>query len=1299
MEGIELQAKEISELLPETVLSSFINSDQSEEPLPLHASQSNEGISNTINEPHKVFHADNMIFGSSSRSPWNSLPFISSDSELNLIQPSLRFTKLRRIADSSPDQSRITYSHSFQNVAHGKVIPAVPWMDEIASKSMDFISSEIPQVSSALMALQVEFLKYDVGESQPDFVSFATGPRTDNLWYLNIKPISIIDSLGRDTIPLQLRFATQDVEAKLHTISLYPPQDNLQPSDREFLWTHRYLASKYPSLIYPFIQSVDWKVPAKHNEALVIIESWRSPTLSCIFEILSHPFWENDLVLRMFAIKHLSELPNDELMDYLPQLTQCLLNDPIWDSSWNRPNKRQQQDLSNRDKQQPQPLKQKTASVPDMKAKSVSESETKTFNSGDYYPQAPSPSHRDTGVDGTSAHSRTSTISSARSSELPSNQYETSMPRPNPTTSTAPTEKLLQSKSFAAPNAAQRGQYPLDDAMSSNLQIAGSRPITSQSFSTPPSSFRNREERTQQHDSQDENGTGASLQSIGEGQWREPDVANASDMASEFEGSTASGMSTHQRTAFHTVPTKTREMEMDADHSTVSNASIDDSRQSDLTTNDHDNADTELSAEPSQYRPPLPPSSLYSSNVTPPRSSFDSNQSARRRIVIGDEQRMFLNDIGLEDTTWDIDMPLTSFLFERAGDNVEIFCLLYWNLHVMKEIETNSSVTLAIINLLFDHVHERAPFMIVFIYRQVLLLQKIQTAFEKTAGIPRQERIERMKIEAQDFFSPNEPFPSPVNPRFWLSQIFPDKILIFKSKVLPVLARFKGDSTDEILEPLMKYRPDGSVDWGTTESLNGKFGITQALVDLSLARLKEREELGEKLVSDEMIEQAKQEEEKEKLAQLNQKEEEAKYQSLTVQPPPPNMESIPISSPPLSLPQSHETFDQPNYVSPHPATEANAEPNTDQPGRTNQHKQNLQGTGYDDNVIMEDDIDFDQMDGEDTYDTTQLDSFGQSEGLQTDEASSQQDPSPSEPQPAPKEQGRVVPIAPPSMPQIDIDSFIASRAWKANEKEKQDDFNHSFMYKSLDDVRQDMLCVQIVSVFDRLFKSENLDLKLSPYQVVAIGANPPLGLIEFVPSKSIERIKLEDQSIANYFRSHNRDDSSPLGYPPEVLDNFIRSCAGYSVITFLLTVGDRHLDNLLVTPDGKMFHVDFGMFLGHDVKFRPSPMKLSKEMIDCMGGIDSSHFRRFISLCCEAYSIARRKGANLILSLFRMMRKAKIPDLEDARGLTLVLMKFKLELTEGEANSYILQQIEKSTSAFFPSMVDKIHIFAQSWRN
>ena len=72
----------------------------------------------------------------------------------------------------------------------------------------------------------------------------------------------------------------------------------------------------------------------------------------------------------------------------------------------------------------------------------------------------------------------------------------------------------------------------------------------------------------------------------------------------------------------------------------------------------------------------------------------------------------------------------------------------------------------------------------------------------------------------------------------------------------------------------------------------------------------------------------------------------------------------------------------------------------------------------------------------------------------------------------------------------------------------------------------------------------------------------------------------------------------------------------YCVITYILGIGDRHMDNIMLTNSGHMFHIDFGFIFGKDPKPRPPPMKFCKEMVEAMGGANSSHYAEFRNYCC-----------------------------------------------------------------------------------
>ena len=186
---------------------------------------------------------------------------------------------------------------------------------------------------------------------------------------------------------------------------------------------------------------------------------------------------------------------------------------------------------------------------------------------------------------------------------------------------------------------------------------------------------------------------------------------------------------------------------------------------------------------------------------------------------------------------------------------------------------------------------------------------------------------------------------------------------------------------------------------------------------------------------------------------------------------------------------------------------------------------------------------------------------------------------------------------------------------------------------------------------------------------------------------------------------------------PEVMDAYVKSCgnmillasvwfscadlsltltAGYCIITYLLGVGDRHLDNLMMTKTGRLFHIDFGFILGRDPKLRPPPMKITREMVDAMGGMSSENFARFCNLVRTAF-LHLRRHANLILNLFSLMVDANVPDiaLEPDKTVQKVQDKFKLELNDEQAVHHITEQVEQSVRSIMPVVVDQLHKMTQ----
>lgn len=252
---------------------------------------------------------------------------------------------------------------------------------------------------------------------------------------------------------------------------------------------------------------------------------------------------------------------------------------------------------------------------------------------------------------------------------------------------------------------------------------------------------------------------------------------------------------------------------------------------------------------------------------------------------------------------------------------------------------------------------------------------------------------------------------------------------------------------------------------------------------------------------------------------------------------------------------------------------------------------------------------------------------------------------------------------------------------------------YKVIFKNGDDMRQDQLIIQMIRLLDAQLKRVGLDLCLTPYAVLATSMSS--GVMEMVLNSSpVSAVveKYRGNPIQAFFRENYPSSTSEFGIQSEIMDTYIKSCAGYCVITYLLGIGDRHLDNIMLTRDGHLFHLDFGYIFGKDPKPLPPPMRITKEMIDGMGGPDNPNYQRFRAYCCQAYNILRR-SATLITVLLSLMRDAGIDDLHPEPMTTIAKLyeKFRVDIDDEAADSVFLRLVDDSVAAMFPVFFEMLH--------
>lgn len=232
-----------------------------------------------------------------------------------------------------------------------------------------------------------------------------------------------------------------------------------------------------------------------------------------------------------------------------------------------------------------------------------------------------------------------------------------------------------------------------------------------------------------------------------------------------------------------------------------------------------------------------------------------------------------------------------------------------------------------------------------------------------------------------------------------------------------------------------------------------------------------------------------------------------------------------------------------------------------------------------------------------------------------------------------------------------------------------------------DDIRKDQIVLSVIKLMDLVLKKEmGEDLGIVTYRIRP--TSPSRGFVEIVDNCcTLYSIQKNQMTLLQHIL-----DKNPESTAKAIRDRFMKSCAAYCVISFLLGVGDRHLENLMVTDDARLFHIDYGFILGQDPKFiKLDDMRITPEMLDALGGYNSESYQQFKKLCDEIYNILRRH-LNLFACLLNLFVITN-PKIEGSKYFTenRVLREIAKRFAPGEnykeAKVQLHNRIENSTTA------------------
>lgn len=269
-----------------------------------------------------------------------------------------------------------------------------------------------------------------------------------------------------------------------------------------------------------------------------------------------------------------------------------------------------------------------------------------------------------------------------------------------------------------------------------------------------------------------------------------------------------------------------------------------------------------------------------------------------------------------------------------------------------------------------------------------------------------------------------------------------------------------------------------------------------------------------------------------------------------------------------------------------------------------------------------------------------------------------------------------------------------------------------FIVKAGDDLRQEQLAIQLITQFKKIFDEEGVDVFLRPFTVMSVSSEA--GFVEVIPdSVSVHSLKKRTPnfvSLLDYFeRAFGENGTRSFRAAQR---RFIRSMAGYSLVTYFLQIKDRHNGNIMIDVHGRIVHIDFGFMLTNSpgaIKFENVPFKLTEEYLqvicakknvqDLAEASKTEGYRYFQELFVMGL-LAARKHYEKITTLVEIMTEGTtMPCMTGGHSIVESLRsRFAVGMPEEQCINFAMGLIEESRLSWRSAGYDRFQAYSNGYR-